>query len=641
MVENMQMVNILGPRESLNDIIAVCMDSGCFHLEDKISGNKKGFTVYEENPYAENLRIMKEIMDHCGVEVKNDLCYSEKSEAIEENSEYLTGLLNKLNGLQSTITANTEKIENLKEKTKKISNFVGLDLNVHNAIHSKYLKVRFGRLSLDGYEKIKEYQKNYPYIFFTPCSFKEKSCYGIYMAPTDKIIEADRIFSSLFFERLILPDDIGEPEELIEIYKNEIKQSEEEVKKAKEGIDGFFKTEGDNFWLLYAALKRKHDIFECRKYAANYKDNYISLTGFVPKSEFDGFKKLFKNIKNVSILDVDASKAENMGITPPTKLKNMALWRPFKFFVEIYGVPGYNEIDPPAFLAITYTLLYGVMFADVGQGIILALVGLWMYKCKNMDLGKPLIPCGIAGTLFGFVFGSVFGYEEVLDPVYKALGFANGAPFKVMSNAVNLLAVSVGIGVVLTCMALILGIFANFKKKDYGSALFGANGIAGFVLYASFLAIVGNMLLKLNLSTGLLVGIILLIIVLIFMHEPLGELVSGNGFKMENPGDFILENFFELFEVLLGYFTNTISFLRVGAFVLIHAGMMMAFSALADMVGGGIGGIIMMVFGNIFVIALEGLLVGIQVLRLEFYEMFSRFYNGEGVPFTPLKVKEN
>ena len=104
-----------------------------------------------------------------------------------------------------------------------------------------------------------------------------------------------------------------------------------------------------------------------------------------------------------------------------------------------------------------------------------------------------------------------------------------------------------------------------------------------------------------------------------------------NGF-----GAFFVEGFFELFEVVLSFITNTMSFLRVGGFVLSHAGMMLVVYTLAEMVG-GFGEIIVLILGNVFVMCLEGLIVGIQVLRLEFYEMFSRYYEGNGIPFKTIK----
>ncbi len=106
-----------------------------------------------------------------------------------------------------------------------------------------------------------------------------------------------------------------------------------------------------------------------------------------------------------------------------------------------------------------------------------------------------------------------------------------------------------------------------------------------------------------------------------------------NGF-----GGFFVEGFFELFEILLSYVTNTMSFLRVGGFILSHAGMMLVVMSLMEMVG-NTGSIFVLIFGNIFVMALEGMIVGIQVLRLQFYELFSRYYQGDGIAFTPLQIK--
>ena len=133
--------------------------------------------------------------------------------------------------------------------------------------------------------------------------------------------------------------------------------------------------------------------------------------------------------------------------------------------------------------------------------------------------------------------------------------------------------------------------------------------------------------------------VIALSFILIFLREPLTELVNGEkNWMPEKWGDFILQNLFESIEVLLSYVTNTLSFLRVGAFVLVHTGMMSVVFTLAETVGGA-GYYPVIIFGNALVCVLEALLVAIQVLRLEFYEMFSRFYSGEGRAYEPVKLK--
>ncbi len=120
-------------------------------------------------------------------------------------------------------------------------------------------------------------------------------------------------------------------------------------------------------------------------------------------------ERVFASFKtNVLMMLRLKSDNDNRRLTPPTKLRNSFLFRPFQYFVEIYGVPDYNEADPTAFVAITYTLLYGIMFADLGQGLLLSIIGFLMYKLRQMPIGKILVPCGICGAVFGVIFRQCF-----------------------------------------------------------------------------------------------------------------------------------------------------------------------------------------------------------------------------------------
>ena len=141
-------------------------------------------------------------------------------------------------------------------------------------------------------------------------------------------------------------------------------------------------------------------------------------------------------------------------------------------------------------------------------------------------------------------------------------------------------------------------------------------------------------------NTAYVLGLIVLPLILIFFREPLSKLIKGERKIFEGGiGSFIVDNLFEMFEVALSYVTNTMSFLRVGAFILVHAGMMKVVFVLAGMFG-PVGYTITIIVGNILVMALEALLVGIQVLSLEYYEMFSRFYIGDGRKYEPVTVKD-
>ena len=142
-------------------------------------------------------------------------------------------------------------------------------------------------------------------------------------------------------------------------------------------------------------------------------------------------------------------------------------------------------------------------------------------------------------------------------------------------------------------------------------------------------------------NAAYIICLIILPLLCIWFNEVLGKLVARDpDWKPEKWGDYIIQGFFETFETILSYATNTMSFLRVGAYVLVHAGMMLVVFTLAEM-SSGIGYVLVLIVGNAFVMGLEALLVAIQVLRLEYYEMFSRFYDGDGIPFHPVTVEKH
>ena len=262
------------------------------------------------------------------------------------------------------------------------------------------------------------------------------------------------------------------------------------------------------------------------------------------------------------------------------------------------------------------------------------LPGLWMTI-------KATVVAVVGAVVFGLVFGSVFGFEHVLDPLYHALFGLEEKPIEVMnpSMTVNIILGAVLIGLFLIMVAMVLNIVSSLRRRDYESGLFGPNGIAGLVFYASLVAGLGGQFIGLHLiSVPYVLALIVLPLLLIFLREPLGRLAAGDpDWKPEKWGEFILQNFFELFEIMLSYLSNTMSFLRVGAFVLVHAGMMMAVFAIAELFG-PLGFTIAVIIGNALVMGMEALLVSIQVMRLEFYEMFSRYYVGDGRAFQPLSV---
>ena len=353
-------------------------------------------------------------------------------------------------------------------------------------------------------------------------------------------------------------------------------------------------------------------------------DEYFYLSGWVPESEIKNFQGLEDKYQSSMIT---TKEVESINDEPPTRLKNNPLVRPFEFMVNMYGAPSYNEIDPTPFFAITYMLLYGLMFGDLGQGLVFLALGFWL-STKNKTFGALLKRIGISASVFGLMYGSFFGREDLIPTLL----------IKPFDNIMTVLIASVAFGVGLMVISYIIGIYNKIHlQNNLEEGIFGKEGLAGLMMMASFIIIVLAIVNVGPIPMGL--GIILLIssIIMMVFKQPIARKINGNKRLFDgSKGDYYVESSFSIIEALLSVFSNLVSFTRVGAFAINHVGLYMAFEVMAKLTGGGIIGFIILILGNVLIIGLEGMIVGIQGLRLEFYEMFSKYYEGNGRLFRPI-----
>ncbi|MBQ1474076.1 MAG: ATPase [Ruminococcus sp.] len=637
-VLSMQAVNIIGLTKYIDEVITVLGESGVFH-PDEVSTfytELQEFThVPTNNTYAEHLTNLKSALNRtkfdCRVGEMND--YAPSAEELGSLSDSIVADIDLLSDKKEAVRA---QLREAKRNYSVASHFSGLDVEIGEVLKLKYMKARFGKLPKDSMSKLSLY-KNNQYVDFLVCTEDRTHCWGVYFTPADQAEKIDRIFEGLYFEPVELVGGNETPEQRIEIYKEQIPALEQELKEAQEKIDRYLK---DNEEMISRCLSKLEEIvlyMGIRSKALQHGNSFI-IVGWVPSENAGEIKKRLTKIRSVELDFSDAKK--ELDKRPPVKLKNVFFAKPFEFYTEMYGVPKYNEVDPTTFVAITYIIIFGIMFADLGQGFILSIVGWLMWKIRKMKIGKILLPCGISSMVFGTLFGSVFGFEHLLDPMYRSMGYKE-KPFEVMAsqNTNLIIFAAIGIGVMLLIVAMFFNVYSSLKQKNYGRALFSTSGVAGILFYGSLVfGLVSEMFLGIHVMTApYIIGLVVVPFILIFFSEPLTELVNGEkDWQPESWGGYIVEKLFESIEILLSYVTNTMSFLRVGAFVLVHAGMMMVVFVLAETVGGA-GYWVIVVIGNALVMVLEALLVAIQVLRLEYYELFSRFYSGEGRPFEPVR----
>lgn len=641
-LSKMKFLSIIGMLDHFDEVVEVLGYSGVFHPDDAtefFSETDKFLPINTKNDAATTLTKLKNIMSQAKVELEI-VSIEDFKMSFYEMAKAVDGIESELSDTLNEITSAKKEISECKRKIEDSSHFVDLKLEVDKIESCEFIKANFGRLPKDSYLKLSAYEAN-EFVQFFPCSYDGKYYWGVYTAPIDQADEIDSIFASLYFEHIEVEGLKGTATDFIAQQSAKIQELKEKIEKLNDKAQTYLSDNREQMQKIYSKLCELNAFHTIRNYAYRYHNNFV-LAGWVPA---ENEKEIVAKLHEIDSIDLSTSDAkEEIKHKPPVKYKNNFFAKPFEFYTEMYGTPNYGEIDPSAFLAFTYSLLFGIMFGDVGHGLLLLIAAIVMYKVKGMDLGRILIPCSVSSIFFGFVFGSVFGFEHALDPFYHAVFGLEEKPIEVMEAqwTMTIIYTAVGIGVALVIVAMILNIISSIKRKDFGNALFGVNGLSGLVFYASLIiGLVCTIVLKVKLMTPLyIILLVVLPIILVFLREPLSKLIKGDrNFMPHKIGEFFVDNFFELFEVCLSYVTNTMSFIRVGAFALVHAGMMQVVFVLANMTTGA-GYVIVLIIGNIVVAALEALLVGIQVLRLEYFEMFSRFYIGDGRAYKPVKVEK-
>jgi V/A-type H+/Na+-transporting ATPase subunit I len=300
----------------------------------------------------------------------------------------------------------------------------------------------------------------------------------------------------------------------------------------------------------------------------------------------------------------------------PSMIEYRGWLRPFATLVRSYGVPRYGEIDPTVLFAVSFVLMFGMMFGDLGQGGIIALGGILLWK-NLRGFGPFVLSIGLSSMFFGLAYGSVFGIEEWVHPLWMSP----------MHDPIRMLTLALYWGIGFIVVATMLTVVNRISEGDLRGALLDGRGLGGLAFYAGALFAVWRSLYHDAFGAPEFAALVL----------PMSVIL---GYKWDKhrapPGERILVVLIEGLETVIGYFANTLSFLRVAAFSLNHVALFLAVFAIANTLGTA-GHWITVAIGNIFVLVLEGAIVMIQVLRLEYYEGFSRFFSGDGREFRPLR----
>ncbi|MDP4118036.1 MAG: V-type ATPase 116kDa subunit family protein [Bacillota bacterium] len=630
-VEKMKLVNIIAPISEFDNLVDKYIIEHDVHPEDtrEVMGDINGLFGFEGvNPYAE---LYKDAMEIC--EIMNvPAVYEPPSEKLTtDEAEAFIG------EVRSFYNKNKERREEIARKIydnnillEQLALMRGTNAKLEELFNFKFIKFRFGKMKKEAYTKLETFMGDINAIFIKNAEDKNY-VYGMYLTPKEYCGEVDNIFASLNFERIKISGKAkGTPSDAYRNISDENIVLIKQLESVDAEIEFYRNRNAEKVKNVFSVVSRKYSVMNTCVTAAKTKTMFV-MSDWMPEKESDSFTESINKDDNIIVQEQDPKTVAGK-VTPPTKLKHNFFSKPFEMFLSMYGTPDYDEIDPTAIMAVTFSIIFGMMYGDVGQGLILAIGGFALYKWKHFAIAGIMALAGVFSVVFGFLFGSIFGNESLIHYLW----------LNPMKQTQNLLVTAVAIGAVFMVMAMALNVANSLKKKDYASAFCSQNGVAGIVFYCGLLVIlICRLAYGIKVPVWITLPVILVPVVLIFLKEAMEGVFEGKGFHMGSVGEYCMVNGFEMFDVMLTYITNTISYIRLGAFALVHAGMMMVVYQLAGMVGanGSMGYTAVLIFGNMFVMAMEAFIVCIQVLRLEFYEMMGRYYDGNGKPFVSVNIK--
>ena len=629
-VEKMVLATLSGPQDKVDEAIARFVINQPIHPVSALEtlGEKYKLIPYDtQNPYAPLLQRARDLMKRMELEPAYR-AFEEKQFTSQSASELLDQISSQADSLLTQRENAARQIENNTGFIQQLEHLTAVDEELSDLFAMKYVKCRFVRVRKDHFDACYHWASSRQDIFLFPTGRDDRHVYGMYFALDSAVGQLDATFASMGFERIRILEQAsfhGTAEETSQRLRSETAELEKQIAELDASLAKLKTDSREDLLALFSYLKFSAGCAELRT-LSGYRHGHFYVTGWVPQSRAAEYEAAFRDGESINCMISTAEDSAYAG-SPPTKMRSSLLARVFRPLLEMYGLPAYDEIDPSIFMALSFIVFFGIMFGDVGQGVGLIVIGFLLWRFRKNWLGPIIMCCGCAATVFGFVYGSVFGFEDIL-PGFKIL---EG------SHVTTLLIFSLGLGVLVLCLVMVMNMVNGIRQKDWGKVFFGPNSLTGLVFYLGLiLAALGKVALGINLFTPVYVLLVLVLpVVLMLLSEPLHKLLAGDPtWKEVRLGSLLGSGFFEIFETLLSYLTNTLSFLRVGAYAITHVGLMLV----VQMLAGSNMNPVVIVLGNLFVMGFEGFLVGIQVMRLEFYELFGRFYEDGGVAFATKKI---
>ncbi len=506
------------------------------------------------------------------------------------------------------------------------------DFSPKELADGKFVHTFFGRLSNENYQRLIESGEESP-IAINGLTVINGNTWIMAITVPGYEESTKKLLDAVYFKEFSLKEisEQLEGDDPLLLINKRISNRQRAIKGLARAAKEMLKEHRSEYELLYSQLYTMQRVYDVCKGRGEVSGMFL-LSGWIPADTLAGiYKTIEEEAPMTTVMVEDTKDITYSGIRVPTMLKNNPMFRAFQDIVAMYSLPSYGEIDPSPIVAISFVLFFGFMFGDIGHGLMIFLGAMFLVKNGMMkkSFGQVIKSAAVSSMVFGALYGSIFGVEDIIPALWLSP----------MHDTNRLLIIAICLGVFMISLGLILNMIQQYRNRDFGRLLFDGQGMAGLFLYWTMAALAAIYMTGTEISdfaaNMMWAGIGLMMFLMVFR-----DILARYLLRQKGESESVVLNVFEIMHNLMSFVSNTASFVRLAAFALNHVGLSMAVIMLSEMVHSLPGGIVMkgliLVLGNIVIVCLEGLIVFIQTLRLEYYEFFGKFYKGGGSAFKPV-----
>lgn len=649
----MCLVELMVLKEDISNVLLFLGKSGNFQFQNQLGGEENSLRTTvsaHENREREMFARLDQTRAFLGID-DSGVSIKEADLPGEKDFEEAEKIISSLDNLVKRDTAERENYKRVEESFKEASAFSNLKQSYGELERLSFLSLRIGKIDPAVFDELK-FAVGQRAVVVPLGDDKTR----ILAASSKKgRFALDTELKKFGFVQMEIPQDFkGIPDEVLASLKIQRDEGKAKIREIETERANFTETHKEKILRLLASFSLGAQLRDTENLLESTQLVY-RLTGWIPLSDSADFMKKIDSLTShrVSVRQYRPEEVPSVisgSEKVPVRLTRSKFAGAFNRMIFSYGSPVYGTIDPTPFVAVFFTLLFGIMFGDAGQGLVFFIAGILMarnvVKVGGWNKFAPIfIGIGISSMVMGLLTGEFFANETLLEPFERFVTGLFGEsrdqilPMMPQSdpNSVRRMFMffgfSIAVGFVINSAGILISIVNAFARGKIGRALFGKGGLAGAIFFwyvvalAVRVAAFGHSVAPYD---WIIIGASLFFCA---FGEVFTRLVEGERPVMENGfGAAVIEAVVELLETIITYLSNSVSFLRVGAFALAHAVLGFIISTMMGLVGGA-GAVAIGIVGNAVVIVLEGMIVAIQAIRLQYYEFFSKFFGETGREF--------